>query len=176
MNTKEAFDAKVKEDKSLVVATADRIPEGANQINALTGSEVRQIVRWAFNDKTDINAVSEPFEVGDQYVIAVLTNKTSKDKVEVNDYRNELTAKVRNELKGEQIIAKLGNTSGTLESIAQKFGAGALVEVVDDVNLATGFLRSAGVDPVALGKAFGQKPGKHSKPFVVKEECWSLKQ
>ena len=164
VQTKEAFDAKVKEDKSLVAATADRIPEGANQINALT--DARSVVRWAFDDKTDIGAVSEPFEVGDQYVIAVLTNKTDKDKVEANDFRNELTAKIRNELKGEQILAKLGNASGSLETIAQKYGAGALVETADDVNMATGFLKSAGVDPVALGKAFGLKPGKRSKPFA----------
>lgn len=166
VHSKEEFDAKVKEDKSLVMATADRIPEGAAQINALSGSEVRQIVRWAFNDKTNIGDVSEPFEVGDQYVIAVLTNKTDKDKVTVEDYRAELTAKVRNELKGEQIINKLGNASGSLESIAQKYGSGALVETADDVNLATGFLRSAGVDAVALGKAFGLKVGQRSKPFV----------
>lgn len=164
VQTKEAFDAKVKEDKSLVVATADRIPENASTINALT--DARTIVRWAFDDKTDLNAVSEPFEIGDQYVIAVLTNKTDKDEVKVDDYRSELTAKVRNELKGEQIMTKLGNASGSLEAIAQKYGAGALVETVEDVNLATGFLRSAGVDPVALGKAFGLKPGKRSKPFA----------
>ncbi len=162
--TKEAFDAKVKEDKSLVVATAERITEGANQINAL--SDARTVVRWAFDDKTDINSVSEPFEIGDQYVIAVLTGKTEKDEVKAEDYRNELTTKVRNELKGEQIISKLANASGSLEAIAQKYGAGALVETVEDVNLATGFLRSAGVDPVALGKAFGTKPGKRSKPFA----------
>lgn len=162
--TKEAFDAKAKEDKSLVVATADRIPEGSNQINALT--EARPVVRWAFDDKTDINSVSEPFEVGDQYVIAVLTNKTNKDDVKIEDYRPELTAKVRNQIKGEQIIAKLGTASGSLEAIAQKYGAGPLVETVPDVNLATGFLRSAGVDPVALGTAFGLKPGKRSKPII----------
>ncbi len=164
VRTKEAFDAKVKEDKSIVVATADRIPENASNINAL--ADARSVVRWAFDDKTDVNSVSEPFEIGDQYVIAVLTNKTNKDDVKVDDYRAELTAKVRNELKGEQIISKLGNASGTLEAIAQKYGAGALVENVEDVNLATGFLRSAGVDPVALGKAFGLKPGKRSKPFA----------
>ncbi|GAB3749469.1 peptidylprolyl isomerase [Spirosoma pomorum] len=163
-NTKEEFDAKVKEDKSLVVATAERIPENANQINAL--SDARSVVRWAFDNKTDVGDVSEPFELGDQYVIAVLTNKTDEDDVKVDDYRSELTAKVRNKLKGEQIISKLGNTSGSLEAIAQKYGAGALVETVEDVNLATGFLRSAGVDPNALGRAFGQKAGKRSKPFV----------
>ena len=164
VRTKEAFDAKVKEDKALVVATADRIPEGANQINALT--DARPVVRWAFDDKTELNTVSEPFEVGDQYVIAVLTNKTDKNDVKVADYRSELTAKVRNQLKSEQIVSKLGNASGSLDVLAQKYGAGALVETVPDVNLATGFLRSAGVDPVALGTAFGLKPGKRSKPIV----------
>lgn len=164
VRTKEEFDSKTKEDKSLVVATADRIPENASNINAL--ADARSIVRWAFDDKTDIGDVSEPFEVGDQYVIAVLVNKTAKDNVKVDDYRTELTTKVRNQLKGEQIMSKLGGASGSLEAIAQKYGAGALVETVDDVNLATGFLRSAGVDPIALGKAFGQKPGQRSKPFT----------
>ncbi len=162
--TKDEFMAKVKEDKSLVVATADRIPESANTVNALT--DARQLVRWAFDDKTDLNAVSEPFDLGEQYVVAVLTGKSDKNNVSVDDYRQELTAKVRNELKAEQIISKLGAAGGTLEAIAQKYGSGALVEDVTDVNLATGFLRSAGVDPVALGKAFGQKAGKRSKPFA----------
>jgi peptidyl-prolyl cis-trans isomerase D len=164
VDSQDAFNAKVKEEKGLVVATAERVPEGANQVNALT--DARQLVRWAFDNKTDVGDVSEPFEIGDQYVIAVLTNKTAKDDVKVSDYKNELTAKVRNQLKGEQIINKLGNPSGSLESIAQKYGAGALVETVDDVNLATGFLRSAGVDPTALGKAFGLKVGQRSKPFA----------
>ncbi len=164
VGNQDEFNAKVKEEKGLVVATAERVPEGANQVNALT--DARQLVRWAFEKKTDVGDVSEPFEIGDQYVVAVLTNKTSKDDVKVSDYKNELTAKVRNQLKGEQIISKLGNASGSLESIAQKYGAGALVETVDDVNLATGFLRSAGVDPTALGKAFGLKAGQRSKPFA----------
>ncbi len=164
VSNQDEFNAKVKEEKGLVVATAERVPEGANQVNALT--DARQLVRWAFEKKTDVGDVSEPFEIGDQYVVAVLTNKTSKDDVKVSDYKNELTAKVRNQLKGEQIISKLGSASGSLESIAQKYGAGALVETVDDVNLATGFLRSAGVDPTALGKAFGLKAGQRSKPFA----------
>lgn len=162
--TKAEFDAKVKEDKSLVVATAERIPESANTVNALT--DARQLVRWAFDDKTDLNAVSEPFDLSDQYVVAVLTGKTNKDDVKVDDFRQDLTTKVRNQLKGEQIVQKLASATGTLEAIAQKYGSGALVETVTDVNLATGFLRSAGVDPTALGTIFGLKPGKRSKPFA----------
>lgn len=162
--TKEAFDDNAKKDKALVVANAERIPETATNINALT--DARAIVRWAFDDKTDKNSVSEPFQVGDQYVVAVLTGSTDKDDVKVDDFRTELTAKVRNQKKAEQIMAKLGNPSGPLETIAQKYGAGAIVETADDINLATGFMRSAGVDPVALGRAFGLKAGKRSKPFA----------
>ena len=162
--TKEAFDENAKKERSLVVANAERIPETASNINALT--DARAIVRWAFDDKTDLNSVSEPFQVGDQYVVAVLTGSTDKDEVKVDDYRAELTAKVRNQKKAEQILAKVGNASGSLEAIAQKYGAGAIVETAEDINLATGFLRSAGVDPVALGRAFGMKAGKRSKPFA----------
>jgi len=162
--SKEAFDENAKKDKSLVIANAERIPETASNINALT--DARAIVRWAFDDKTDKNSVSEPFQVGDQYVVAVLTGSTNKDEVKVDDYRAELTAKVRNQKKAEQIMAKLGTPTGTLETIAQKYGAGAIVETADDINLATGFMRSAGVDPVALGRAFGLKAGSRSKPFA----------
>jgi peptidyl-prolyl cis-trans isomerase D len=162
--TKDAFLESVKKDKSLVAATAERITENATSVNAL--NEARQLVRWAFDNKTELNGVSEPFQIGDQWVVAVLTNKTDKDNVKIEDYKPELTARVRNQLKGEQIVQKLAGATGSLESIAQKYGAGPIVETVTDINLATGFLRTAGVDPAALGKIFGLKPGKRSKPFA----------
>ncbi|KAA9355214.1 peptidylprolyl isomerase [Larkinella humicola] len=162
--TKEAFDENAKKDKTLVVATAERIPENSTSVNAL--GNARELVRWAFNDDTDLNDVSSAVEVDDQYVVAVLTGETSEDEVKIDNFRPELTAKVRNQVKAEQIIAKLNSASGTLESIAQKYGAGALVEEVPDLNLANGFLKSAGVDPVAVGKIFGLKNGKRSKPFA----------
>ncbi|MFD1144761.1 peptidylprolyl isomerase [Larkinella insperata] len=162
--TKADFDENTKKDKSLVVATAERLPENATSVNAL--GNARELVRWAFNDDTDINDVSSAIEVDDQYVVAVVTGETSEDEASVDNFRQELTTKVRNQLKAEQIIAKLGNASGTLESIAQKYGAGALVETVPDVNMANGFLKSAGVDPLAVGKIFGLKAGKRSKPFA----------
>jgi len=162
--SKSDFDKNVKEDKTLVVATAERITEDASIVNALT--DARELVRWAFDEGTDVGSISKAIEIGDQYVVAVVTGKTNEDKVTVDDYRQELTQKVRNQLKAEQIIQKLGNPAGALETVAAKYGAGAIVETVTDVNLANGFLKSAGVDPVAIGKAFGLKPGKRSKPFA----------
>lgn len=161
----EDMEAAAKKDKSLVLLKANRIPEGSTNLNMMQNAQ--PVVRWAFDDKTDVGDVSQVFEVNDAYIVAALTGKTSEDEVKVDDFRDELTAKVRNERKAEEIMKKLGGLAGagTLESIAQKYGAGALVESANDLTLTSGLLTSAGADPTALGKAFGMKPGQKSKPF-----------
>lgn len=161
--TKDAFEASLKKDKTLLMLRGDRIPEGASGFNNLQNA--RDIVRWAFNDDTKVGSVSEVFQNENQYIVALVTGSTDKDKVKVDDFREELTARVKGELKAEQIEKKLAGISGTLEQIAQKYGAGALVETATDLTLAQGVLSSAGADPTAIGKAFGLKVGKRSKPF-----------
>jgi len=69
-------------------------------------------------------------------------------------------------LKAEQITAKLKGATGDLETIAKKYGAGALIESANDISLATGFLTSAGFDPIALGKVFGLKAGQKTGVFT----------
>jgi peptidyl-prolyl cis-trans isomerase D len=164
VKTKSQFDEAVKKDKSLIVSTANRLQESSTNVNAIPNA--REIVRWAFADNTDVNDVSQVFETEQQYVVAVLTGKTDKDNVKVDDFREELTAKVRNQLKAEQITAKLKGASGDLQTIAKKYGAGALVETAEEISLATGFLTSAGFDPIAIGKAFGLKNGKKTDVFT----------
>ncbi|MCU0468790.1 MAG: SurA N-terminal domain-containing protein [Arcicella sp.] len=162
-DTKDKFEAALKKDKSLLMLRADKIQEGATGFNNLQNA--RDIVRWAFNESTKIGAVSEVFQNENQYIVALETGSTSKDVVKVDDFRDELTARVRGDLKAEQIIKKLSGISGTLEQVAQKYGAGALVETVADLTMAQGVLTSAGADPTAIGKAFGLKVGQKSKPF-----------
>jgi peptidyl-prolyl cis-trans isomerase D len=163
--SKAAFDESVKKDKSLIVQTANRIPESSTNVNTLQNA--REIVRWAFNDDTKMEQVSPVFEMDEQYVVAILTGKSEKSTPTINDFRDELTLKVRNAAKAEQITKKLSTIQApTLDAIAQKYGAGALVESANDISLATGFLTSAGLDPIALGRGFGLKTGKKSKVFT----------
>lgn len=174
VKTKEQFDTAVKKDKGLVVANANRIPETASNVNAIQNG--REIVRWAFKDDTKINTISSVFETEEQYIVAVLTGKSEQDDVKVDDFRDELTTKVRNQKKSEQITAKLKGATGDLEAIAKKYGAGALVESATDISLATGFLSSAGFDPIALGKAFGLKAGQKSGVFTGENGVFIMEQ
>lgn len=164
VKSREQFEEAVKKNKALVLATANRIPESATNINAIQNA--REIVRWAFKDDTKTSNVSPVFETEEQYVVAVLTGKSDAKDVKVDDFRDELTTKVRNQIKAEQITAKLKGATGSLEEVAKKYGAGALVESANDISLATGFLTSAGFDPIALGKAFGLKAGQKSGVFT----------
>ncbi len=160
-----AFEAALKKDKNIIMMRAERLLENATSINNLTNA--REIVRWAFDEGTSIGDGSKKvFEQDNQYIVAYLTGKTDKDNVKVDDYREGITNLVRAELKGEKIAAKLSTIKGSLEQIAQKYGAGALVENVADVTLSTGMLNTAGPDAIALGKIAGLKTGKRSQVFV----------
>jgi peptidyl-prolyl cis-trans isomerase D len=164
-DSKEEFEAAIKKDGKLVILKADKIFPEAAAFNTIQNA--REVVLWAFNDDTKMSAVSNRvFEVNDNFIVAAITAKTEKDSPKAEDFKDALTAKVRNEVKSEQILKKLSGASGTLEQIAQKYGAGALVETATGINLAAGMLTSPGVDPTAIGKVFGLQAGKRSKPFV----------
>ena len=172
--TKEQFEEGVKKEK-LVSATANRLADNATSINTM--QNVREVVRWAFNEDTDMNKTSAVFEADNNFVIGVVTGKTDKENVRVEDFKDELTAKVRNEIKGEQMAAKLKGIKGaTLEDVAKGYGAGAVVETANDITLASGFLTSAGFDPGALGKAFGLKVGKRSGIFTGENGVFIMEQ
>ncbi len=160
--TADLFNENAKKE-NLYVSTANRLLESATNINAI--QDGREITRWAFSDKTDLNKVSQVFETEEQYVVAVVTGKTDKKNVKVNDFRTEITEKVRNQLKAAGIIAKLKDEKGEFEAISSKYGAGAVVEKGVEVNLLTGMLKGAGFDPLAVGKAVGLKAGKRIGPF-----------
>lgn len=151
--------------EGLVLLSADRLPATATALNTLQNA--REVISWSFGDDIDAGDVADRvFEIGESFVVAGVRAASDKDNPTIEDFRTELTARVRNQIKGEQIIGKLGKASGTLEQIAASYGAGALVESVADINFANGLMNSAGIDAVAIGRLFGQKVGKRSKPFV----------
>jgi peptidyl-prolyl cis-trans isomerase D len=164
-STLEAFLENLKKDPSLVPFTAERVRKDARNLNSLQNA--REVILWAFNDETELNKVNpKPFQVDNQYVVAVVTNQTSADKATINDFRDELTMKVRNELKAEQILKKLGAANGKLEDLAKSYGPQAIVETASDVTLSSASLKNVGFDPAAVGRIFGLKKGQRSKPFA----------
>jgi peptidyl-prolyl cis-trans isomerase D len=162
-----SFRALTTKDKTLVKQEAKNIDRGARSVNNLQNA--RDMVRWAFGfnptgGETKVGDISEVYEMGDQYVIAALTDERAKGTATIESLRPELTALVRNEKKAAQIISKLG-TGGTLEEMAAKYGPTAQVGTAPNVVLGQGSIANIGFEPLAVGKAFALKPGQHSAPL-----------
>ena len=154
-------------DKTLVKQEAKNLDRGARNVNNLQNA--RELVRWAFGfnqtgSETKVGDISEVYEMGDQYVIAALTEERAKGTATVANLKPELSALVRNEEKAQQIMAKLPKT-GTLEDMAAKYGPAAQVGTAQDVVLGQGNLANVGFEPVAVGKAFALKAGQKSAPL-----------
>ncbi|SHK15588.1 peptidylprolyl isomerase [Hymenobacter psychrotolerans] len=162
----ESFRKAVAKDKNLQKQEAKGLGRGDRAVNSIQNA--REIVRWAYGTngkKTAVGDVSEVFDMGDQYVVAVLTGERSKGTADVASLKPELQAAVRNELKAQQIIEKLKGKTGTLEQIAATYGPQAQVKTTEGVVLGTGTIPGLGGEPVAVGAVFGLKAGQKSAPI-----------
>ena len=164
----EAFRKLPAKDKTLQKQEAKYLDRNARSVNNLQNS--RELVRWAYGlgpngADTKVGAVSEVFEIGDQYVIAALTDIREKGTATVAALRQELSGPVRNEEKAKQIMAKLQGKTGTLDELAKAYGPTAQVQTADNVSLGQANLPNVGFEPLAAGRAFSLKPGQKSGPI-----------
>ncbi|WP_187263392.1 peptidylprolyl isomerase [Pontibacter beigongshangensis] len=157
------FRENVEKNGTLVKEEAANIGKNNVMVNNLQNA--RELVRWAYAKDRSVGDVSPVFEINDTYVVAALTGKREKGYAKIEDIKDELTAAVRNELKAKQIAEKLKGGNGTLEAIASSYGPAATVRTADDVTFAGGSITGLGFEPVAVGKAFGLKPGARTAPF-----------
>ncbi len=156
-------DFKEKAQKeNLIVVDANDLGTAERRVNNL--NDARQMVTWLFRD-AKIGKVSDVFDLGDNYIVAVMTGETEKGFKPLDKVKDEITPAVRNELKGKLITEKLSAQKGTLEEIAKVYPDGS-VGTSSDLKLNTNNLSTAGFDPIAVGKAFSLETGKRSSPFI----------
>lgn len=161
-----SFRALATKDKTLLKQEAKNIDRAARNVNNLQNA--REIVRWAYGadqNNAKVGDVSEVYDLGDQIVLAVLTDERAKGTATVASMKDELTVPVRNAAKATQIIAKLPK-SGTLEEMAAKYGPAAQVNTAENVVLGQGTLTNVGFEPQAVGRAYALKPGQKSAPIA----------
>ncbi|TVT41244.1 peptidylprolyl isomerase [Hymenobacter setariae] len=163
----EAFRQLVTKDKTLQKQEAKYVDRAARSLGTLPNA--REIVRWAYGygpdgGKTNVGDV-QLFDIGDQHILAALTDTREKGTATVASIKPELTAAVRNELKAKQIIAKLQGKNGSLEDLAKLAGPGAQVQTAEGVAQSQGTIPGVGYEPEAIGRAFALKPGQKSAPI-----------
>jgi len=157
----EEFEANAQND-NILIQDAPNIDKNARRFGTL--GNARQVVSWLYRDAKAGN-VSGVYDVEENYVVAVMTNFSKKGTASLNDVRNEITVKVKNEKKGQIIIDKLRTAGDDLESMSSTYGSDASVYNTSDLKLSSNSLPNVGFAPMAVGKAFALENGQRSEPF-----------
>lgn len=112
--TEEALREAAKEN-NMTIYPAFNLNKNTDKVGQLKNS--RPIVRWAFEAKD--GQVSDVFECGDQFIVAMLTEVHDGEYRDVAEVRGELTIRALNEKKAALMAA---NMKGSLEEVAQALG------------------------------------------------------
>lgn len=144
-----AFDDNVNKRKYNKLL-ANEIKPIDNMIPGLGSS--RQLVRWAFG--ADKGSVSEPYDLGDKYVVAMVTDINKEGTMSAAKARPQVEFLVRNKKKAEQIIKKIGGAN-TLQAAAT--ATGVQVQRADSISFASPVIPNVGQEAKVVGASFNKQ-------------------
>jgi peptidyl-prolyl cis-trans isomerase D len=125
--------------------------------------EARPLVRWAFEAKK--GDVSEPFSIGDQFVVAVVDKVLEEGVQDAETARSGAEAIIRNEKKAEIIKAKLG-ANPTPESAAAAYNKQVLQAGSDSsITFSSQIINGVGVESKMIGASFNK--ANQAKPTAA---------
>lgn len=155
------FQAKADE-LGLSVRPANNLDKNAERVSIVPQS--RQIVRWAFGE--DANTVSDVFDCGDQFVVAVVTEVNEKGYTPIAKVSGQIKAELMKEKKAERMIADLQTKIAEGKSL-EELAAALDVDVKEatGVSFASYSFGSAGFEPYVIGKAMTQEVNHLSQPI-----------
>jgi peptidyl-prolyl cis-trans isomerase D len=141
-----AFDAAVQKNNYQKLVAPDISPSEF----AIPGlGPNRSLVRWIYEGK--VGDVSEPFPIGDKYVVAEITEINEEGLMPIAKARPRVEVLLRNKKKAETIIKKLG-TPASLDAAAT--ASGQTVQKADSVLFSSPTLPYAGLEPKVVGASF----------------------
>ncbi len=153
------FDDNAQKDKKQPVQSPE-IHENDFTVGPLGQS--RPLVKWIFENK--IGAISEPFEVGNQYVVAMINSISKAGSPNMIEATPQIQNILRNEKKAKIIIdTKMKGAS--LEEIAKN--SGTEVQKADSISFQSPFIPAVGAEPKISGAAFNKDIQGKLSPLIA---------
>ncbi|MHC1703993.1 MAG: peptidylprolyl isomerase [Tenuifilaceae bacterium] len=168
--TKEQFN-KAIDEKKLTKRIASNLLENDRRIAGLDNP--RELVRWAYEAK--LGNVSKVFELGDNFVVATLTEIREEGSAPIDQVRDEIIIKVIKEKKADILSEKIQSaikSSQNIEDIAQNIGSN--VEQASGISFSSFSLPNAGVEPAVIATAAFSQEGKLVGPIVGNSGVYAL--
>jgi len=159
--TMDAFEKSVSA-KGLNKRTMERIRPNEGQLPGLDNA--REVIRWAYNTKTEEGNVSQVFDCTGKYVVATLKMVREKGIAPLAQIKNDIKALVMRDKKAEMLIAKMGKVSSVNNFPKMAAALFSKIDTIQNITFASPNLPFYGHEPAIVGTAFGMKKDQISKP------------
>ncbi len=147
-------------EKGYRILQANHVDATSRNLNNLQNA--REVIIWAFGDAS-VGEVSKVFELDDSYVVSTLVSRKKEGEAKLEDVREQVEQRVRNDKKAAMIAEKLAGKT-TLEEMKAVF-ADAAINEIPDLKLNTSVIPGIGFAPKAIGSVFGlQSSGQITRP------------
>ncbi len=155
--------------EQMAIMPANDIKQNDFAIQGLGSS--RQLVRWIYEHGA--GDVSEPTEIGDRYIVAIISAVNKAGTASVAEARPIVETIIRNEKKAKQII-ETKFKGNTLE--AYSASSGAPIMHADSLSFSAPFISGVGSEPKIVGAAFNKTfAGKASEPIAGATGVFAIK-
>ncbi|MFB6320251.1 SurA N-terminal domain-containing protein [Saccharicrinis sp. FJH54] len=164
-NTYEKFEKAIKDDPAIAKLhrTANAVKSSDKQVNNMDNS--RELVRWAFND-AELGKLSDVQELGDRFVIAVVTEIRDKGIQPVEEVKGPIRAKLLKDKQADYLIKEINAAkaeSQTLSSLAQK--EGVEIKAASNITFGSYYIQGAsGYVPALIGAVVAAPVDEISEP------------
>jgi len=168
-NTGELFDKGVEKEK-LTKRLADNIRDGEYQVPGLDNP--KELVKWAHTaNKGDVSL----FNFSDRFIVAKLSSIKNKGTLPLEEVKDEVAFRVKQQKKGELILKEFNEKAGTASSLAAAAKAlGTEVMTQENLDFGPAMVDIFGHDNIMVGAAYGTPQGKLVKPFIGESAVYML--
>ena len=164
---------KTIEEQGLTKRTKEGMNKSTYQIPGLENP--REIVRWAFNEKTNKGDISDKiFELDNkQLVVAALTGVIHEGEAPMDGVIERSKYQLLNKKKGEMAVDKMKACGNDINRMVSELGAESTT--VSDVNIESRVLGNFGVEADIVGKILGMKEGEEIGPVAGNATAFIIK-
>ena len=134
--------------------------------NAIPGIEnPREIIRWAFDDRTREGDFSRIFDIEGRFIIATVTEAREEGIPDLDEIREDIMAIAIRQKKYEKMAEQMRQALGqeNLDAVAAELQV--QVREANDVRFTMVNLPGVGAEPKVIGAIFGLEPNTISQPI-----------
>ena len=163
---------KAIEEQGLTKRTMPRMNKSTYQIAGIDNP--REIVRWAFDEKTKKGDVSEKiFELDNMLVVAALTGVIHEGYAPMEAILDQAKYQILNKKKGEMAVEKMKACGNDVNRMINELGAESTS--VSDIAIDARVLGNFGVEADVIGTLLGMKEGEEVGPIAGNSSAFIIK-